>query len=145
MSLLSKLRPAKGSKHNSKRLGRGSGSGKGGTSGKGHKGLKARTGGKVRRGYEGGQMPLHMRLPKIGFNNPFKVKYQVVNLDKLNAFSGTVTPETLAEGGLAKSKTPVKVLGRGKIEKALTVKAHCFSETAKQAIEKAGGKIEVIK
>jgi large subunit ribosomal protein L15 len=144
MSLLSKLAPADGAKHYQKRLGRGRGSGLGQTAGKGHKGQLARSGGKVRRGFEGGQSPLSRRLPKFGFNNTaFETKYSVVNLSALNKLSGEVTPETLKTAGIV-HKFPVKILGLGKIEKALTVKAHKFSETAKKAIEAAGGKVEVI-
>jgi large subunit ribosomal protein L15 len=145
MSLLSGLRPPKGGeKKDTKRRGRGLGSGWGGTAGKGNKGQKARTGGKVRWGFEGGQMPLHRRLPKFGFTNAkFKTIYNVVNLDVLNKFEGTITPESLhTENVIASGK--LKVLGYGKISKAITVRAHKFSESAKAAIEKAGGKAEVI-
>lgn len=144
MSLLSTLAPAKGAKHYQKRLGRGRGSGLGQTSGKGHKGQLARTGGKVRRGFEGGQSPLSRRMPKFGFNNTdFETKYSVVNLSDLAKFSGEVTPESLKKAGLVHT-FPVKILAKGKLDKALVVKAHKFSETAKAAIEKAGGKTEVI-
>lgn len=144
MSLLGSLRPKKGSTHNSKRLGRGRGSGKGGRAGKGNKGQKARKSGNIRRGFEGGQTPIHRRFPKIGFKNTmFTTRYEVVNLVALDKLSGEVTPETMKAAGLIKNG-PVKILARGEIKKALTVKAHKFSETAKTAIEKAGGKIEVI-
>jgi large subunit ribosomal protein L15 len=144
MSLLGSLAPAKGAKHYQKRLGRGRGSGLGQTAGKGHKGQLARAGGKVRRGFEGGQTPLSRRLPKFGFNNTdFETRYSIVNLDSLNQFSGEVTPETLKKAGLVHC-FPVKILAKGKLTKALTVKAHKFSETAKKAIEQAGGKTEVI-
>ncbi len=144
MSLLSTLAPKEGSKHYQKRLGRGRGSGLGQTSGKGHKGQLARTGGRVRRGFEGGQSPLSRRLPKFGFSNvDFETRYSVVNLSQLNKLSGEVTPETLKKAGLV-HHFPVKILAKGKIEKALTIKAHKFSETAKKAIEQAGGKTEVI-
>lgn len=146
MSLLSSLRPKKGSIKRKKRLGRGDSSGKGGTSGKGHKGQLARTGGKVRRGFEGGQTPLHRRAPKFGFSNvDFATKYTVVNLSQLEKLSGEVTPETLKKANLVKGRAPVKVLGNGSLKKALTVKAHQFSETAKKAIEAAGGKVEIVK
>ena len=146
MSLLSSLRPKKGSVKRKKRLGRGDSSGKGGTSGKGHKGQLARTGGKVRRGFEGGQTPLHRRSPKFGFSNvDFATKYNIVNLAQLETQSGEVTPATLKTSKLVRSKGPVKVLGNGQLKKALTVKAHAFSEAAKKAIEAAGGKVEVIK
>lgn len=144
MSLLSSLAPAKGSTHYPKRLGRGRGSGLGQTSGKGHKGQLARSGGVSRRGFEGGQTPLSRRLPKFGFNNTnFETKYSVVNLSDLAKFSGEVTPESLKKAGLVHT-FPVKILAKGKLDKALVVKAHKFSETAKAAIEKAGGKTEVI-
>lgn len=145
MSLLSTLKPAEGSKHYPKRLGRGRGSGLGQTSGKGHKGQLARTGGKVRRGFEGGQTPLIRRLPKFGFNNTdFQTKYSVVNLSQLENLSGEVTPESLKAAGLV-HKFPVKILANGKLTKKLTVKAHKFSDKAKTSIEAAGGKTEVIK
>ncbi len=142
-SLLSKLSPAPGSTHYRKRIGRGRGSGMGQTAAKGHKGQIQRSGGRVRRGFEGGQTPLSRRLPKFGFNNPFAKEYSVVNLDQLNKFSGTVDPSSLKKAGVIHGEL-VKILGRGKIEKSLTVKAHKFSATAQQAIEKAGGKIEVV-
>ena len=146
MSLLSSLRPKKGSIKRKKRIGRGDGSGKGSTAGKGHKGQLARTGGKVRRGFEGGQTPLHRRLPKFGFSNvDFATKYSVINLSQLEKLSGEVTPETLKTAKLVKGRAPVKVLGNGQLKKALTVKAHQFSESAKKAIEAAGGKVEVLK
>ena len=145
MSLLSQLAPKEGSTHYSKRLGRGRGSGLGQTAGKGIKGQLARTGGRVRRGFEGGQSPLSRRLPKFGFNNTdFETKYTVVNVAQLEKMSGEVTPETLKKAGIV-HHFPVKILGQGKITKALTVKAHKFSATAKSAIEAAGGKTEVIK
>lgn len=145
MSLLSSLAPKEGAKHYPKRLGRGRGSGLGQTAGKGHKGQLARSGGTSRRGFEGGQSPLVRRLPKFGFSNKkFETKYSVVNLSQLEALSGTVTPESLKQAGLV-HHFPVKVLGNGKLTKSLTVKAQKFSETAKAAIEAAGGKIEVLK
>lgn len=145
MSLLSTLAPKEGSRHYSKRLGRGRGSGLGQTSGKGHKGQLARTGGTVRRGFEGGQSPLMRRLPKFGFSNKdFETKYEVVNLDQLTKFTGVVTPETLKKAGIV-GRGLVKILSRGKIEKGLTVHAHKFSAAAQKAIEAAGGKIEVLK
>ena len=144
MSLLGSLHPKEGSTHNSKRLGRGRGSGKGGTAGKGHKGQKARKSGNIRRGFEGGQTPLHRRFPKIGFKNTmFTTRYEVVNLAALEAFTGEVDLAALISAGLVKNG-PVKILARGEIKKSLTVKAHKFSDTAKAAIEKAGGKTEVI-
>jgi large subunit ribosomal protein L15 len=143
--LLDKLAPAKGSTHYRKRVGRGDGSGIGGTSGKGHKGQKARTGGTVRRGFEGGQTPLVRRLPKFGFTNrQFKVDYEVVNLGDLAQYGKDVSPETLAAKGVINKRSLLKVLGFGTLETAVNVRAHKFSETAKAAIEKAGGKAEVI-
>lgn len=145
MSLLSKLAPAKGSKQSPKRIGRGIGSGMGGTATKGHKGQLARTGGRVRRGFEGGQTPLHRRLPKFGFSNvAFANNFEIVNIGQLAKFSGEVTPETLHAAGLV-SRGSVKILGNGELKSKLTVKAHKFSESARKAIEAAGGKIEVIK
>ncbi|GIL18001.1 MAG: 50S ribosomal protein L15 [Oligoflexia bacterium] len=145
MSLLSTLAPAPGATHYQKRIGRGRGSGLGQTSGKGGKGQTARSGGRIRRGFEGGQTPLIRRLPKFGFSNTaFETIYSVVNLDNLEKLSGVVTPDSLKEAGLV-HHLPVKILGRGKLTKALTVKAHKFSETAKKAIEAAGGKVEIIK
>ena len=145
MMLLQKLKPKKGSTHNSKRLGRGRGSGKGGRAGKGNKGQKARKSGNIRRGFEGGQTPIHRRTPKMGFKNTmFRNRYSIVNLSQLDRLSGEVTPASLKEAGLIK-KLYVKVLAKGEIKKALTVNAHHFSETAKAAIEKAGGKAVLIK
>lgn len=144
MSLLSQLKPAKGATGYRKRVGRGNGSGLGGTSGKGHKGQHARAGGRVRWGFEGGQTPLMRRLPKFGFSNkPFATEYDVFNLSQLERFDGEVTPETLEAAGLLRAGR-VKILGNGELKKALTVKAHKFSASAKEAIEKAGGKVEVI-
>jgi large subunit ribosomal protein L15 len=144
MNLLSEIKPLRGATHSRKRRGRGDGSGLGGTSGKGHKGQRARAGGKVRRGFEGGQSPLMRRLPKFGFSNvAFQEVYDYVNIDQLNMFDGTVTPEILKESGVTQ-KLNLKVLGRGKLTKALHVKAHQFSQAAKTAIESAGGKVEVI-
>lgn len=145
MSLLSTLAPKEGSKHYQKRIGRGRGSGMGQTSARGGKGQTARSGGKIRRGFEGGQTPLVRRLPKYGFNNTkFETVYSVVNLAQLNNLTGEVTPESLKAAGIV-HHFPVKILGNGKITKALTVKAQKFSNSAKAAIEAAGGKTEVIK
>lgn len=131
-----------------KRVGRGTGSGLGKTSGKGHKGQNARSGGGVRPGFEGGQLPLFRRLPKRGFSNAkFKVKYAVINLSDLNKFDdgAVITPEILKDMGLVKNQLDgIKVLGNGILEKKLTVKAHKFSNVAKEQIEKLGGKVEVI-
>ncbi len=147
---LENLHPAEGSRQTAKRVGRGIGSGMGKTSTRGHKGQWARSGGGVRPGFEGGQMPLIRRSPKRGFNNYFKKVYAVVNVDVLNAFEqGTVVDyETLYQAGLVKEVKKargLKVLGNGTLEVALTVKAAAFSETAKEAIEKAGGTCEIVK
>lgn len=145
MSILSQLGPKEGSTHYRKRVGRGIGSGLGGYSGKGGKGQTQRSGGSIRRGFEGGQTPLHRRLPKFGFTNvAFATVYEIVNVGQLSVLTGEVNPETLKEAGLIHGKR-VKVLGQGEVKKALTVKAHMFSETAKKAIEAAGGKVEILK
>lgn len=145
---LHELSPAPGAKRAAKRVGRGIGSGLGKTAGRGHKGQNARSGGGVRLGFEGGQMPLQRRLPKRGFTNaPFKVEYVPVNVEALNVFeAGTVvTPELLDQSRVAKgAHKGVKVLGTGEITRALTVRANRFSESAKQKIEAAGGKVEVL-
>ena len=143
------IQPAVGAVTSTKRLGRGIGSGLGKTSGKGHKGQWARSGGGVRPGFEGGQTPIARRLPKRGFNNKnFSITYDVVNVEKLNVFEdgAVVTVSELVEAGLVtlKSNGGVKVLGNGQLEKKLTVKANKFSASAKEAIEKAGGTVEVI-
>ena len=143
---LNDLRPPKGMKHPKKRIGRGQGSGNGKTAGRGHKGAKSRSGYKFKRGFEGGQMPLHRRVPKRGFHNPFRVEYEVVNLDTLAARfeAGTVvTLELLVERRLISGvKKLVKVLGRGEIDKVLTVRAHKFSGKAAEKIAAAGGVTE---
>ncbi|NEU32482.1 50S ribosomal protein L15 [bacterium LRH843] len=144
---LHELKPAEGSRKERNRVGRGIGSGNGKTSGRGHKGQKARSGGGVRPGFEGGQNPLYIRLPKRGFTNPTRKEFAVVNLETLNRFDASVevTPELLIETGIVKNaKSGIKILGKGKINKNLTVKAHKFSASAIEAIEAAGGKTEVI-
>ncbi len=141
------IKPAEGATSTPKRLGRGIGSGLGKTSGKGHKGQWARSGGGVRPGFEGGQTPIARRLPKRGFNNKFRTEYDIVNVDALNAFDNdtVVTRELLVEQGLIGDKNGLlKVLGNGTLTKKLTVKADRFSESAKQAIESAGGVAEVL-
>lgn len=142
------MKPTEGATFTRKRVGRGIGSGLGKTSGKGHKGQNARSGGGVRQGFEGGQLPLFRRLPKRGFTNAmFKTEYAVINLSDLNKFEdgATVSPELLKEMGLVKKQLDgIKVLGNGKLEKKLVVKAHKFSNVAKEQIEKLGGKAEVI-
>jgi len=140
------LKPAVGATTAPKRLGRGTGSGLGKTSGKGHKGAKARSGGGKRPGFEGGQMPLTMRLPKRGFTNKWRTVYATVNVDRLNIFEDgeVVTPVELVESGILNNVLDgVKILGNGEITKKLTVKAAKFSATAKEKIEAAGGKVEV--
>jgi large subunit ribosomal protein L15 len=145
MSILSQLMPKRGSTGVTKRKGRGHATGQGGTAGKGHKGQKARAGGRVRWGFEGGQTPLMRRTPKSGFNNKnFRTEYEVVNLTALDKLSGEVTPDSLKLAGLVNGGL-VKILGTGKVSKGLTVRAHKFSATAKESIEKAGGKTEVIR
>jgi large subunit ribosomal protein L15 len=145
---LNNLRPPKGAKHSKKRVGRGQGSGQGKTAGRGHKGAKSRSGYKFKRGFEGGQMPLHRRVPKRGFHNPFRVEYEVINLDTLAARfeAGTVvTLDLLREHGLVSGgKRLVKVLARGEVGKALTVQAHKFSGKAAEKISAAGGTAEAI-
>lgn len=139
------LAPAPGSKKKKIRVGRGEGGRRGKTAGRGTKGLKARS--KLRPGFEGGQTPLAMRLPKLrGFTNPNKETFAIVNLTSLEAFEAgsEVTPETLREQGLIRHRGRVKVLAEGDLDKALTVKAHAFSASARQKIEKAGGTVEVI-
>ncbi len=144
---LSNLKPARGSKHSKKRIGRGQGSGQGTQAGRGHKGAQSRSGWKKKRGFEGGQMPIHRRLPKRGFHNPFRVEYAVVNLDLLEERfdAGTVvTPELLRERRIVRTRQLVKVLARGDIAKQLTVRAHKFSDKAAERIAAAGGVAEVI-
>ena len=144
---LHELKPAEGSRKSRKRLGRGHGSGWGKTSGKGHKGQNARSGGRTRLGFEGGQTPLFQRLPKRGFTNINRKEFAIVNLDTLNKFDeGTeVTPELLIETGVvSNAKSGIKILGNGELTKKLTVKAHKFSASAKEAIENAGGQTEVV-
>src|SRR5689334_6341581 len=140
---LDNLRPPKGATRNRKRLGRGPGSGHGKTASRGSKGAKSRSGFRFKRGFEGGQMPLHRRVPKRGFHNPFRVEYAVVNLDTIGEVFETgssVTPDVLRERGLVRvSDAPIKVLGRGEISKKLTVLAHKFSGSAAQKIAAAGG------
>jgi len=143
---LSELRPPAGSRHRKVRVGRGIGSKLGKTAGRGNKGQKSRTGYSRRRGFEGGQMPLHRRLPKRGFRNPFGQDYAIVNVGMLNAFAAgdTVTPEQLAARGLVHRPSPVKILGDGNLQVALTVQAHAFSQSAREKIAAAGGKVEVL-
>ena len=146
---LSSLTPAKGSVKNSKRLGRGTGSGRGGTSTRGHKGAQSRSGYTSKRGFEGGQMPLQRRVPKFGFKNPFRVEYHGINLDTLQKLAEekkltSIDPKVLVDNGLAQKKERVKILGRGEIKSKLEVKAHAFSASAKEAIEAKGGSTATI-
>jgi len=143
---LSNLKPSPGSVRNRKRLGRGPGSGLGKTSGKGNKGQKSRSGYKSKAWNEGGQMPLQRRIPKRGFTSIFKIKYQEVTISKLASLGlDEITPDILRDKkAVAKKGIPIKVLGNGEMDKAVNVKAHAFSKTAAEKIEKAGGRIEII-
>ncbi|WP_446741850.1 50S ribosomal protein L15 [Silvibacterium acidisoli] len=143
---LSNLRAPKNANRNKKRVGRGMGSGHGKTSARGHKGQGSRSGSSMMRGFEGGQMPLHRRLPKRGFTNIFRTEYTVLNLDRLAEFGETeLTPEFYAAKGLLKRRNELlKILGNGELTVALTVHAHKFSKTAQEKIEKAGGKAVLI-
>ncbi len=145
---LSGLKPPKGAKHAKKRVGRGQGSGQGKTAGRGHKGAQSRSGYRRKRGFEGGQMPLHRRVPKRGFHNPFRIEYAVVNLDTIaDRFEAgaVVTPEVLRERGLVREAVaPIKILARGDVAKALTVRAHKFSGKAAEKIAAAGGTAETL-
>lgn len=152
MSLLSELKPVKKSISSPKRIGRGNGSGWGTTAARGYKGQKARSGSKSRATFEGGQMPLWQRLPKFGFKSISKTKYQLVSLDRIMALSeqeslNEITPQVLQAMGLVKKQTaPIKILkGRQPFSKAFHIKANAFSVSAKDTIEKAGGKVEVVK
>jgi len=144
---LSNLKPPRGSRHRKVRVGRGMGSKLGKTSGAGNKGQQSRRGYSRRAGFEGGQMPLHRRLPKRGFSSPFPKTYAVVNVETLNAFSAgdTVTPELLSGAGIVRAvRDRVKILGDGELKVALTVRAHKFSKSAQEKITRAGGKTEIL-
>lgn len=142
---LSNLRAPKKANSNKKRVGRGMGSGMGKTSTRGHKGQRSRSGSRMMRGFEGGQMPLHRRLPKRGFTNIFRTEYTVLNIDRIASLGeGDVTLETLVKAGLAKNGDLVKVLGDGELKKKVNVQAHKFSKSAQEKITKAGGKAEVV-
>mgnify|MGYP001822626687 FL=1 len=144
---LHELKPAKGARKARKRVGRGPGSGSGKTAGRGEKGQKSRSGYSAKRGFEGGQMPLHRRLPKRGFTNIFRVGFRTVNVDRLNRLEAgsEVTPETLQSVGLLrKGSSPVKILGNGTLNVALTVKAHKFTKVAAEKIQAAGGTVEIL-
>ena len=142
---LSTLRPPKGATANRKRVGRGMGSGMGKTSTRGHKGQRSRSGSRMMRGFEGGQMPLHRRLPKRGFTNIFRTEYSVINLDRLAEIGEqNITFEVLVSKGLAHKNDLVKILGDGELKSAINVQAHRFSKSAQEKITKAGGKAEMI-
>ncbi|PSR21385.1 MAG: 50S ribosomal protein L15 [Sulfobacillus acidophilus] len=143
---LNDLRPAEGSHQKKTRRGRGLGSGLGKTAGRGHKGQKARAGGRIRPGFEGGQMPLQRRLPKRGFKNPFRVEFEVVNLQQLNGFEAdtVVTIDLMRQHRLIRRNLPVKILGDGSLDRALVVQANAFSKSAKEKIEAASGRAEVV-
>ena len=142
---LSNIRAPRKASENRKRVGRGMGSGMGKTSTRGHKGQRSRSGSRLLRGFEGGQMPLHRRLPKRGFTNIFREEYSIVNLDKLAALGETtINPEVLRKAGVISTKRPVKILGDGELKSAITVHAHKFSKAAQEKITKAGGKFEVL-
>jgi large subunit ribosomal protein L15 len=142
---LSNIRAPKKANSGKKRVGRGMGSGMGKTSTRGHKGQRSRSGSRMMRGFEGGQMPLHRRMPKRGFTNIFRKEYNIVNLEKLAALGETtITPEILRKAGVICTKHPVKILGDGELSTALTVHAHKFSKSAQEKITKAGGKFEVL-
>ena len=142
---LSTVRKPRKASENKKRVGRGMGSGMGKTSTRGHKGQRSRSGSRMMRGFEGGQMPLHRRLPKRGFTNIFRKEYSIVNLEKLAALGETtVNPDVLRKAGVISTSRPVKVLGDGELKSALTVYAHKFSKSAQEKITKAGGKFEVL-
>jgi large subunit ribosomal protein L15 len=142
---LSNLRAPKKANSNKKRVGRGMGSGMGKTSTRGHKGQRSRSGSRMMRGFEGGQMPLHRRLPKRGFTNIFRTEYTILNLDRIAELGeAEVTLESLVKAGLAKDGALVKVLGDGELKKKVNVQAHKFSKSAQEKITKAGGKAEVI-
>ena len=142
---LSTIRAPRKAAEKRKRVGRGMGSGMGKTSTRGHKGQRSRSGSRLLRGFEGGQMPLHRRVPKRGFTNIFREEYAIVNLDKLAALGETeITPDVLKKAGVVHGKKPVKVLGDGELKTAITVHAHKFSKSAQEKITKAGGKFEVL-
>jgi len=142
---LSTIRAPRKASEKRKRVGRGMGSGMGKTATRGHDGQWSRAGARLIRGFEGGQMPLHRRLPKRGFTNIFREEYDVVNVERLAALGATeITPDVLKKAGVVKGKAPVKILGNGELKAALTVHAHKFSKTAQEKITKAGGKFEVL-
>lgn len=146
---LSTLRPAKGSVKSDKRIGRGQGSGRGGTSTRGHKGAQSRSGYSKKVGFEGGQMPLQRRVPKFGFKNPGRVEFKSINLDTVQTLAEkanlkTINLEVLVANGLASKNDKIKILGRGELKATVDITIHAFSASAKEAIEKVGGKAETI-
>ncbi|MGH9580417.1 MAG: 50S ribosomal protein L15 [Terriglobales bacterium] len=143
---LSNLKAPKAANRNKKRIGRGMGSGHGKTSGRGHKGQRSRSGSRAKRGFEGGQMPLHRRLPKRGFNNIFRTEYTVVNVGRIAELGQKeITPEVLRKAGIvSKTNALIKVLGSGELKSAVTVHGHKFSKSAEEKITKAGGKVQLI-
>jgi len=142
---LSNIRAPKKATEKRKRVGRGMGSGMGKTSTRGHKGQRSRSGSRMIRGFEGGQMPLHRRMPKRGFTNIFRKEYAIVSLERLVELGETtITPDVLRKAGVVKTKRPVKILGDGELKSAITVSAHKFSKSAQEKITKAGGKFEVL-
>jgi large subunit ribosomal protein L15 len=142
---LSQIRRPKKASEKRKRVGRGMGSGMGKTSTRGHKGQRSRSGSRMIRGFEGGQMPLHRRLPKRGFTNIFRKRFNIVNLEALERLGETtINPEVLRKTGIVRTSHPVKILGAGELGKALTVQAHKFSKSAQEKITRAGGKCEVL-
>ena len=143
---LSNIRAPRKAAENKKRVGRGMGSGMGKTSTRGHKGQRSRSGSRMLRGFEGGPMPLHRRLPKRGFTNIFREEYSIVNLDRLAALGeATINPEVLRKAGVISTARRVKILGDGELTRAITVEAHKFSKSAQEKIVKAGGKAEILK
>jgi large subunit ribosomal protein L15 len=142
---LSNIRAPKKASENKKRVGRGMGSGMGKTSTRGHKGQRSRSGSRMMRGFEGGQMPLHRRVPKRGFTNIFREEFNIVNLERLaDLGESTINPDVLRKAGVISSKRRVKILGDGELKSAITVQAHKFSKSAQEKITKAGGKFEVL-
>jgi large subunit ribosomal protein L15 len=142
---LSNIRAPKKANENKKRVGRGMGSGMGKTSTRGHKGQRSRSGSRMMRGFEGGQMPLHRRVPKRGFTNIFREEYNIVNLEKLaDLGESTINPDVLRKAGVISTKRKLKILGDGELKSAITVHAHKFSKSAQEKITKAGGKFEVL-
>ena len=141
---LSNIRAPKKANESKKRVGRGMGSGMGKTSTRGHKEQRSSSGSRMMRGFEGGQMPLHRRVPKRGFTNIFRQEFNIVNLEKLEGLGDTINPDVLRKAGVISTKKPVKILGDGELKSAITVQAHKFSKSAQEKITKAGGKFEIL-